>query len=306
MSEPVTKVAVEPVADAHPVAPPPPFPTTPPSPVSGDTHRVDLLGMAIDRVTEEQTVGIVLNSLETGAGGWIITPNADHLRRFRKSPEIRDLFAQADLSVADGMPLVWASSLQNTPLPERVAGSNLIWTLSRAAGAAGRSVFLLGGDDGVAERAAEELRLDTPSLRIAGTHCPPVGFEDSSREMRDLRRVLVSARPDIVFVGLGFPKQEKLIAELRELMPATWFLGIGISLSFVSGDVPRAPEWMWAAGLEWLHRLITEPRRLFERYIRHGLPFVFGMLMRCGARGIRARLRRGHAGDLAPAEQPAA
>lgn len=268
-------------------------PQRPPlTPVAGDGHvpdRIDLLGLAIDRVTERETVNHIIGSLAAGVGGWVITPNAAHLREFCRSAELRELMGGADMAVADGMPLVWASRLQQTPLPERVAGSNLIYSLSEEAARRGVSVFLLGGDEGVAEHAAARLTAHCPGLVVAGTHYPPMGFEADEVEMRRIRDALAASRPDIVYVGLGFPKQERLIAELRDLLPHAWFLGVGISLSFVSGDASRAPQWMHDSGLEWLHRLIDDPPRLWRRYIKHGLPFVFGMLVRCALRGRAAR-----------------
>lgn len=263
--------------------------------------RIDLLGLAIDRVTEREAIDQIMGAIAHGRGGWVITPNAAHLREFRRSEELRELMSRADLSVADGMPLVWASRLQQTPLPERVAGSNLIYSLSAAAALHGVSVFLLGGDEGVAERAAVKLRDHCPGLRVAGTHYPPMGFERDPAERRKVREALIASRPDIVYVGLGFPKQERLIVELRDVLPQAWFLGIGISLSFVSGDASRAPQWMHDSGLEWLHRLIDDPPRLWRRYVKHGLPFVFSMLVRCAIRGRRARRADREA---APAARP--
>lgn len=261
--------------------------------------RIDLLGLAIDRITERETVLHIMGALQAGRGGWVITPNAAHLREFCRSEALRELMGRADLSVADGMPLVWASRLQETPLPERVAGSNLIYSLSEEAALRGASVFMLGGDEGVAQRAAARLQAHCPGLRVVGTHFPPFGFEQDPRELARIREALTAARPDIVYVGLGFPKQEQLIVELRDALPETWFLGIGISLSFVSGDASRAPQWMHDSGLEWLHRLIDDPPRLWRRYVKHGMPFVVGMLARCWWRGRAVR-----AGRPAPIRHP--
>jgi len=178
------------------------------------------------------------------------------------------------LIVADGMPLIWASRIQGTPLPERVAGSSLISTLSAAAGKQGRSVYLLGGDKGTAEQAADVLKRQYPGVRIAGTYYPEFGFESDEAQMQKLIAHLTAANPDIVYVALGSPKQEWLIGQLRGYLPRAWWLGIGISFSFLSGHVKRAPQWMQRSGLEWLHRLCQEPRRLARRYLVQGLPFA--------------------------------
>ncbi|MCC6660734.1 MAG: WecB/TagA/CpsF family glycosyltransferase [Phycisphaerales bacterium] len=227
--------------------------------------------------------------LAAGRGGWVVTPNLEILRRLTTEPALATLVAPADLRLADGMPLIWASRLQRTPLPARVAGSDLIWSLTGRAARDGRSVFLLGGNPGAAEHAAAEFARRFPGLRVAGHHCPPMGFEKDPGQLAALEALLLAACPDIVYVGLGSPKQEHLITRLRPLLPAAWFLGIGISFSFVTGEVRRAPRWMQACGLEWAHRLVQEPRRLAKRYLVHGLPFAARLLLVSAWRGFRGR-----------------
>jgi N-acetylglucosaminyldiphosphoundecaprenol N-acetyl-beta-D-mannosaminyltransferase len=189
------------------------------------------------------------------------------------------------------MPLVWASRLQGTPLPARVAGSDLISSLSAAAAGEGRSIFLLGGDNGTAQAAANVLRDRYPQLVIAGTLCPPLGFENDEAAMRRITAVLEAARPDIVYVALGSPKQERLIDRIRPALPKAWWLGVGVSFSFLCGEVKRAPLWMRNWGLEWIHRLAQEPRRLFRRYVIAGIPFATMLLLQSALRGARNRLK---------------
>ncbi len=251
--------------------------------------QIELLGHPIHRIDEAECVAYVDAALDAHAGGWIVTPNLDHLRRLSEDAEFRSICAQASLSVADGMPLVWASRLAGTPLPERVAGSNLIQSVSAMLAKKRRSAFFLGGDPGTAEAAAEILADRHRGLQIAGTDCPEVGFERDGARMDELRNRLLASAPDVVFVALGSPKQERVIAELRTLLPGTWWLGIGISFSFVCGAVQRAPLWVQRLGLEWLHRLIQEPRRLARRYLVDGLPFAVRLLL--GA--LRQRLGGG-------------
>lgn len=239
---------------------------------------VRLLNAPLHAITEQQTVQIVLDELDKGCDGSILTMNLDHLRRYRRDAFCRELYARASLAVADGMPLIWASRVQGQELPERVTGSNLIWSLSAGAAEAERTVFLLGGEPGTADDAAEVLRATYPDLKIVGTFCPDFGFESREEEMAAMADALISADPDIVFVALGTPKQDRLIESLRDYLPATWWVGVGISFSFVCGTVSRAPMWMQNTGLEWMHRLLQEPRRLAKRYLLNGLPF-FGFLL---------------------------
>jgi N-acetylglucosaminyldiphosphoundecaprenol N-acetyl-beta-D-mannosaminyltransferase len=257
------------------------------TPATSPPSRIRLLGMPLSVVTEDQAVAHIVDCARARRGGWVITPNLDQLRLFRKDPHLRPMYEAASLVVADGMPLVWASRIQRTPLPERVAGSSMILTLSAAAAKAGLTVFLLGGNPGAAERAAEELARREPGLKVAGIHCPPFGFDKDPVELARIRQLLAQTRPDVVYVGLGFPKQERLIEKLRPNLPNAWFLGIGISFSFVAGEVKRAPRFMQRLGLEWLHRLAQEPGRLLRRYLVHGIPFAIVLM----AMTIAVRIR---------------
>jgi N-acetylglucosaminyldiphosphoundecaprenol N-acetyl-beta-D-mannosaminyltransferase len=254
--------------------------------------RIRLYGMPLSVVTEAQVVQHVISESLAGRGGWVITPNLEHLRLFRRERKLRPMFDAAQLVTADGMPLVWASRIQLTPLPERVSGSAMIHTLTAAAARAGISVFFLGGNPRAAERAAVLLAEECPGLIVAGTLCPPIGFETDDRQFEAIRARLIAAQPGVVYVGLGFPKQELLIQRLRADLPKTWFLGIGISFSFVTGEVKRAPIYMQRFGLEWLHRLIQEPQRLGKRYLVHGLPFAGRLFVHSVAERIRKIFRR--------------
>lgn len=252
------------------------------------TPSIRLLGARLHALTERQCVRLVLAALDTGRGGSIITLNVDRLRRFVSEPAYAACFTDATLVTADGMPLVWASHLQGTPLPERVTGSNLIWSLSAGAAERNRSLFLVGGSPGVVETTARVLTTRYPRLRIAGALCPPFGFERQPDQLADLIAQVTSAGPDIIYVALGVVKEERLISLLRERLPGAWVVGVGISFSFVAGEIPRAPLWMQQVGLEWAHRLVHEPRRLAKRYLVQGLPFALTLF----AHALRRRFER--------------
>jgi N-acetylglucosaminyldiphosphoundecaprenol N-acetyl-beta-D-mannosaminyltransferase len=233
-----------------------------------------LKGFAIHAITSAQTLDTIVRASRAGRGGWVLTPNLDILRRIATESETRTLCEATTLRVADGMPLVWASKLQRTPLPQRVTGSDMILSLNERAAKEGLSVYLLGGDPGIADQAKSSLLARFPTLRIVGAESPPYGFDKDEPYMQAMMQRVCEASPDIVFVAVGFPKQERVIARLRPLLPKAWFLGVGISFSFVTGDVRRAPRWMQRVGLEWSHRLLQEPKRLFRRYLIDGLPFA--------------------------------
>lgn len=235
---------------------------------------IRLMGVEIHSITEDQAIAHILSELAAGRGGMTVTPNLDHLRRCHSDMQFAAMVAEAEMVVADGMPLIWASRLAGCGLPQRVAGSDLILTLSAAAAGAGRSIYLLGGAPGTAEGAADVLRSRHPNIKIAGAYCPPMGFDQNETEMAKVVAALVQAKPDIVFVALGSPKQEFLIDRIRNSLPQAWWLGVGVSFSFLTGHVQRAPKLLQKLGLEWVHRLVQEPRRLFKRYVVQGLPFA--------------------------------
>jgi N-acetylglucosaminyldiphosphoundecaprenol N-acetyl-beta-D-mannosaminyltransferase len=141
---------------------------------------------------------------------------------------------------------------------------------------------LLGGDPGVASRAAQVLMERYAGLEIAGTLSPQLDFEKDPGAFERIQQQIAKVAPQIVFVALGFPKQDIVIRRLRSALPETSFVGVGISLSFVAGVVPRAPTWTHGAGLEWFHRLLHEPARLSRRYLLQGAPFALELLISAG------------------------
>jgi N-acetylglucosaminyldiphosphoundecaprenol N-acetyl-beta-D-mannosaminyltransferase len=263
----------------------------------GPVRVTRFMGAPMAVVTEGDAVRAIVDAAVTGSGHWTITANLDHIRRYHRDPAQRALIDDADMVVADGTPLIWASRLAGEPLPERVSGSSMVWSICEAASASGQSIFLLGGDPGVAERAADVFRNAYPGLEIAGTGCPPVGFENNDQELDRIKREVTDAAPRIVFVALGFPKQDLLIRALCGSLPSASFLGVGISLSYATGDLSRPPAWICNLGLEWAYRLRQEPtRRLVRRYIVDGLPFAMQLTI-AAARHRVARGSHGAFGD---------
>ncbi len=254
--------------------------------------RVRVDNLWLDALTERQVVETVREAWADGRGGSIITVNVDVARLAARRRDLAELIARGSLVVADGMPIVWAARASGQAVPERVTGSSLVYSLSAAAAADGRSVFLLGGAEGVPEKAAATLLERSPGLRVAGAYSPPFGFDSSPEEVQRTARTVTAAAPDLVLVGLGFPKQERLIERLRADSPATWYLACGGGIAMAAGVTPRASGLMQRLGLEWAHRLLLEPRRLAGRYLRDDLPFAAGLLARAAVRRL-ARQRPG-------------
>jgi N-acetylglucosaminyldiphosphoundecaprenol N-acetyl-beta-D-mannosaminyltransferase len=249
-----------------------------------------LASLQFDALSEKQAIERIIEESGHGHGGWAATPNIDICRQVERDPALRALVNSASIVVPDGMPLIWAARLRGDPLPERVTGSSLIFTLTAAAAENGLSIYLLGGEPGVPERAADQLKRRFPGLSVAGTDAPPIGFDQQPGQMAAMRERLAGAAPDIVFVGLGFPKQERVISEVAGSLPGAWFIGCGAAIPFAAGTLTRAPVWMQRTGLEWAYRLIVEPRRLFRRYLIDDLPFAVRLM--CGAAVVRLGLTR--------------
>jgi N-acetylglucosaminyldiphosphoundecaprenol N-acetyl-beta-D-mannosaminyltransferase len=256
-------------------------------------RRMRLMGAPMGVVTEASAVQAIVDAADMGQGLWTITANLDHIRRYHNDPMQKELIDEADLVVADGMPLIWASRLAGDPLPERVSGSSMVWSICEVACARRQSVFLLGGNPGVAERAAKIFCDSYPGLEIVGTACPRLGFENNEQELSGIQRRIVKAAPQIIFVALGFPKQDLLIRTLRGALPGASFLGVGISFSYATGDLSRPPSWICNIGFEWAYRLWQEPKSiLVQRYVVDGLPFALQLLMSAVAYRVR-RIRFG-------------
>jgi N-acetylglucosaminyldiphosphoundecaprenol N-acetyl-beta-D-mannosaminyltransferase len=242
------------------------------------------MGVKLDNLSQQESVDYVVSCASSGEGGRVVNINVDVLRLMVADPAVHQVIADADLVLADGMPIMWASRLQGTPLKQRVSASEAIWPLCSEAASRGMGVFLLGAPPGTARRAGEVLVARYPGLVLAH-HCPPFGFEHNDEATSEIYQAIEATGPKIVFCALGTPKAERFMKVLSGRFPALWFVTSGGTLSMVAGDTPKAPAWMSRSGLEWLHRLRLEPRRLFERYIVHDLPFVFHLL----ASSARAR-----------------
>ncbi|WP_395747679.1 WecB/TagA/CpsF family glycosyltransferase [Prosthecobacter sp.] len=233
------------------------------SPRSGPS--LSILGVPFDNVTTSQALETISGMIGSRKPHYIATANVDFTALALYDEELRRILLDAHLVVCDGMPLVWASRWLGNALPERVAGSDLVPKLLAIAEQKGWSVYFLGGQKEVALRAIEKVQEQHPKLKIAGMMSPPfkpLHEMDHAAICADIR----SADPDLLFVSFGCPKQEKWIAMnyLRAGAPVS--IGVGATIDFLAGHMKRAPRWMQKTGLEWLYRLLQEPRRLFKRY----------------------------------------
>ncbi|BAU13327.1 glycosyl transferase, WecB/TagA/CpsF family [Leptolyngbya sp. NIES-3755] len=241
--------------------------------------RVNLCNIEIDRCSFQEALELIVNQAASGTEPkYVVTPNAHHLVTLQRDRHFRKIYQDAFLSVADGVPLLWAAKFLGTPLSDRVNGTDLFEELCRFAAENNLSVFLLGGRPQAADRAATVLKQRYPRLKLAGTYCPPFGFEKDAIEVENINQRIRAAKPHILFVGLGAPKQEYWMYQHCRSINVPVSLGIGVSFEFVAGMVKRAPGWMQQTGLEWLYRLVSEPGRLWRRYLVCNSVFVWLVL----------------------------
>jgi N-acetylglucosaminyldiphosphoundecaprenol N-acetyl-beta-D-mannosaminyltransferase len=211
---------------------------------------------------------------------YVVTANADFLAQSRQDVELRRILVNADLVLCDGTPLVWASRLLGNSLPERVAGSDLTPLLIELAAERNYRLFLLGASPEANAQAVARLRRQHPALNIVGSHAPP--FKPLLEMDHDeIQRRIRAVKPDLLFVSFGCPKQEKWIAMQYQALGVPVTIGVGATIDFLAGRVKRAPQWMQRAGLEWVFRLLQEPRRLFKRYASDFRHFGTAIVAQC-------------------------
>jgi N-acetylglucosaminyldiphosphoundecaprenol N-acetyl-beta-D-mannosaminyltransferase len=246
--------------------------------------RVRIGRVWIDAVSKSQALDKIRELVECRSGGAVFTPNVDHILLAETNSEFRRAYRRASLVLADGVPVVWASRLLRIPVPEKLSGSDMVLPIARLAASRGWRVYLLGGNPGVAKDAAARLS-EREGVLIVGVDDPFIKLDEMNHTPVIAR--IREAKPDLLFVALGAPKQELWISRHRhELSPAV-SIAVGASLDFVAGRLTRAPRWVSAAGLEWLYRLGQEPRRLWHRYLVRGPRFIPVLL-----RGLRSEPRR--------------
>jgi N-acetylglucosaminyldiphosphoundecaprenol N-acetyl-beta-D-mannosaminyltransferase len=251
-------------------------------------NRVAIDGLHFDDVTmAEATARIVELARLRDRPRFVCTGNLDHLAIAEADPEFKAAYEAADLVVADGAPVVWLSKLGGTPLKERVAGSDLFWTLGEASAKEGITLFFLGGVEGAADAAKAELERRYPGTKIVGTYCPPFATFNTPEEQDRIRDEVHAKRPDVLLVAFGAPKQEKWIAKHLTRLEVPVSIGVGGSFEMASGMLKRAPVWMQRSGLEWAYRFAQQPRRLFDRYIVRDIPHLAKAAVRTAASRVR-------------------
>lgn len=239
---------------------------------------VNLLGVRVDSVDLAGTLQQIERFIGDGGARRVVTVNLEYIRHAVRSKEFAAALRAADLAVADGAPLVWASRLTPHPLKERVTGVDLADECAALAASRGYRLFLLGAGKGVAQAAAEALKERHGGLTIAGAYTPPVGDFSEEEEERICSRIR-AAKPHILLVALPTPRQElwNHANVLKWNVPVT--IGVGAAFDMLSGRRRRAPQWMQKRGMEWLFRLLLEPGRLWKRYLIYDTAVLLRLLL---------------------------
>jgi N-acetylglucosaminyldiphosphoundecaprenol N-acetyl-beta-D-mannosaminyltransferase len=238
-------------------------------------ETVNMFGIGVHRVTMAEALALLLEWMhEERPCRYVVTPNVDHVVNLQTQPEMRAAYEEAALIVADGWPLVAASRWLGRPLPERVAGSDLVPSLLAAGKELpGLRVFLLGAAPGVGNMAADRIRERWPEVDVCGVVSPRFGFDADAQESQGVVEIINEASPHLLVVGLGAPRQEIWLRRYAPQLRARVAIAAGATIDFLAGVQQRAPRWVQTVRMEWLFRMLSDPRRLAGRYARDAVVF---------------------------------
>jgi N-acetylglucosaminyldiphosphoundecaprenol N-acetyl-beta-D-mannosaminyltransferase len=291
-------------ASARPgtAAPPgPAAPTSAPARAGAAPAEVPVLGVPLALTDYERAMDWIDATVARGGRGYVVAAAVHCVMVCQEDEELRRAVLGSSLTVPDGQPLVWALNALGHDLPGRVYGPDLMSRYCERAAATGTSMYLYGGhNQGALVQLALNLRRRHPGIRIVGGHSPP-HRELTPQERDRVAEEINRSGADVVWVGIGVPKQEKWMADMRDRLRAPVLIGVGAAFDFHAGLVPQAPAWLQSLGLEWAFRLAQEPRRLWRRYLRYNPRFVLGFARQYGRhrRALRSGLRSGSVAERA-------
>ena len=263
-------------------------------PTAADVRTREILGIPIAMTDYAQTMYVMDGMVARREPGYVVCAAVHVVTVAQSDPHTREALMRAALTVPDGMPLVWAANLLGEKLTDRVYGPDLMRRYNERCRDRGHRVWLYGGrDQGSLAQLAPNMHKANPGMRIVGGYSPPFRPLTEAEE-NEIARQINAARPDVLWVGIGVPKQEKWMARMREKLDVPVMCGVGAAFDFLGGRVSQAPEWMQKRGLEWTYRIAQEPRRLLPRYVYHNPRFMasFGRQLVTDRRR-RAGLARG-------------
>lgn len=236
--------------------------------------RTNVLGVGISAVNPALALQTITGWIESGQHQYVCVTGVHGVMESQKNEALRTIHNRSGMVTPDGMPMVWLSKLSGHPHVDRVYGPDLMLSVCDASRLHGYRHFLYGGNEGVAEHLAETLRSRFPGLSIVGTECPPFRALTPEEDAAVVEKINASGA-QIVWVGLSTPKQEQWMAAHVDRLNANVLLGVGAAFDFHTGQARQAPRWIQRSGFEWLFRLVTNPRRLWKRYLRNNPTFVY-------------------------------
>lgn len=237
-------------------------------------NRMRFMNTYIDNVTLDEAVAHIEKCVNERKIGHVITPNVDQIVRIEHDKYFKEICDNAELLLVDGHPLLWIAKWYGHPIKQKICGSDLVPLLCEISSKKGYSVFLLGAAEGVAAKAAENLKKKYPGLKVAGTYSPPYGFEKDKAEIEKIDKILLDSKADLLFVGMGVPKQDIFIYENMKKYQIPMSFSIGATIDFEAGEQKRAPLWINKIGMEWLYRFFQDPKRMFKRYFQDDMKII--------------------------------
>lgn len=229
-------------------------------------EKQPLLNTYVNNMNMRETIQTIEKLITAEKNSYVIPINVDVVMKIESDSYLKKITDQADMVLVDGMPLIWISKWHKCPVKAKISGSDLVPLLCKYASRKGYSIFILGGQEGIAEKAERNLKRDYAGIKVAGTYAPPLGFEKDRMELDKINRMISDAHPDLLIVCFGCPKQEKWIYENYQKYDAKVSICAGATVDFLAGNISRAPKWMSEHGLEWFYRFLQEPKRMFRRY----------------------------------------
>lgn len=242
--------------------------------------KINILGVDIDNLFLSECLEKIREFLKDGRQHYIVTPNPEFVMTAQKDVEFREILNKADMAVPDGAGLIFAGLLQGKKIRQRICGVDLIWEIAKIAGEGNYSIYLLGAGEGIAKRAAEILQQKFPSLKIAGAESGGIITSNFQSSILNLIENINNAKPDILLVALGHPKQEKWLKYNLSLLPSVKIaMAVGGAFDFISNNIRRAPRVLRSIGLEWFWRLLQEPWR-WRRIVKATILFPLKALIK--------------------------
>ena len=229
-------------------------------------EKVNMLGMRVDNITRTEALARVEEHIQKREPAYVIWVNLNQIILYNENARFKGIVDRASMVLTDGQIVKWLANLLHTPIKEKIGGTDFMFDVCRMAAEKGYKIFLLGGEPGAEKIAADNLRTDYPGLAVAGAYSPPYGFEKDSKEIEKINGILRESGADILFIGLGSPKQDYFMEENLALYNIPITFPTGSAIDMISGRVKVPPKWVCDIGMAWFYRFCQEPRRLFKRY----------------------------------------